>query len=492
MSENKMTGIDATVFETNEFSNIYCKDYKDKTTAKCHALQRMCTGLKYFEMLFSDKTNVTMTEEEKQNIFVHFNDVVYKKQILNDYVHIIKKHNDTEQLIEIEKDLKRIYNIKTCNISTCDKVIRHYREQDVVTDEVSDPDNTTHDPKYEFYRDLYDNFHFQVFHLIHMGLRSTIQNDMIETNKFTDRYNGQNNKFTLQIDNINNEKIVSQRTFLDAIYTYMKRQNIDISALKQYVDDNEFDSDALKADLQNVPASNISETFESDYKGCTNLMFYLVRKMKLSNFSFSTGYKFFYWNYHKNLSKEQVEKQYDRKYKYTQYNGYSLHDLLISIRYASLKEEILASGYVTQEQWNQNVAFKAMEYLDAEKVKKIKCKSGGYAKQHDMDINTPISFYHLCCIILYCDVTALCTAFSATFRQKNAFESLEELKVRHAQFAHFAKGLVEAVTDFGIRGYKHDEDYEQGPFFLGLSCVLSCPSFALCLQAPCSTSIAIE
>eukprot|EP01084_Bolivina_argentea_P251629 422090_1 len=236
MSENKMTGIDATVFETNEFSNIYCKDYKDKTTAKCHALQRMCTGLKYFEMLFSDKTNVTMTEEEKQNIFVHFNDVVYKKQILNDYVHIIKKHNDTEQLIEIEKDLKRIYNIKTCNISTCDKVIRHYRERDVITDAASDPDNTTHDPKYEFYRALYDNFHFQIFHL--MGLRSTIENDMIETNKFTDRYNGQNNKFTLQIDNTNNEEFKHKRDILEIqkkeckIDNYMERFTINIDNTK--------------------------------------------------------------------------------------------------------------------------------------------------------------------------------------------------------------------------------------------------------------------
>ncbi len=63
--------------------------------------------------------------------------------------------------------------------------------------------------------------------------------------------------------------------------------------------------------------------------------------------------------------------------------------------------------------------------------------------------------------------------------------------LKHQKYAHFAKGLVEAVNGFGITGYGKRE-YERGPFFTGLSCVLNIPSFAICLKAPCSTTKDIE
>eukprot|EP01084_Bolivina_argentea_P236134 397135_1 len=148
-------------------------------------------------------------------------------------------------------------------------------------------------------------------------------------------------------------------------------------------------------------------------------------------------------------------------YKHSHYNGHSAAELLVSPRYKGLKEEILGSGFVTFEQWKTNVAFKAREYLAAEKVKAIKSKGidwGDGNKKHDVEEETPISFNHLCCVILYCDITALCTEFSGTFRRKNAFEKLPALKKRHARYANFAKGLIEAVNDFGT-------GYEPGPFF---------------------------
>eukprot|EP01084_Bolivina_argentea_P300814 518786_1 len=100
-----------------------------------------------------------------------------------------------------------------------------------------------------------------------------------------------------------------------------------------------------------------------------------TRTVQLSTLSFSTGYIFFYWKWWKKETSKEEIKKLDRAYEHILYNGHSAGDLLISSRHGSLKEEILASGYATQEQWNQNVAFKAMEYLDAEKVKTIKCNS---------------------------------------------------------------------------------------------------------------------
>eukprot|EP01084_Bolivina_argentea_P106953 191266_1 len=82
-------------------------------------------------------------------------------------------------------------------------------------------------------------------------------------------------------------------------------------------------------------------------------------------------------------------------------------------------------------QWNENVLFKAMEYYQTEKVKEMKCEDDWIAKEYDMDEDRRISLDNICCIILYCDMTGLCTHFSGSFRKKNEFETLGALKRRH-------------------------------------------------------------
>eukprot|EP01084_Bolivina_argentea_P105845 189546_1 len=137
--------------------------------------------------------------------------------------------------------------------------------------------------------------------------------------------------------------------------SHMEEENEKIEQVKEYFEENEFDSDAVKADLEDAETSNIYEKFGYGI-GSADLMVNYARTVQLSALSFSTGYIFFYWNFHKKLSKEEIEKDYDADWKHTRYNGHSLGDLLIAARYGSLKEEILACGYVTQQQWNQNVA----------------------------------------------------------------------------------------------------------------------------------------
>ena len=97
---------------------------------------------------------------------------------------------------------------------------------------------------------------------------------------------------------------------------------------------------------------------------------------------------------------------------------------------------------------------------------------------------------HLYAVILYCDFSDLCTAFSATFRRQNVFESMESVKQRHSKFAIFGKLLAELVLVFGKRGTKvHSTDEcETGPFFCGLNCILNVGSYAITLRGPCSTS----
>eukprot|EP01083_Nonionella_stella_P226521 804357_1 len=70
-----------------------------------------------------------------------------------------------------------------------------------------------------------------------------------------------------------------------------------------------------------------------------------------------------------------------------------------------------------------------------------------------------------------------------------------------AKYYHFAKGLVEAVQNFGIKRCVSEKDnefsltggiYEKGPFYCGLSKILNIASFDICFHGPCSTSKDIE
>ena len=159
--------------------------------------------------------------------------------------------------------------------------------------------------------------------------------------------------------------------------------------------------------------------------------------------------------------------------------------------YDSLKDEVVGVGEVTNGKWRKNVVLKAAKYLKSKSVRKFKAqraRRGTPTGQNEK--GAALSKEHLFAVILYCDFSALCTAFSATFRLRDEFEDIESLKARHSQFGHFGRLLVELVLDFGINGFKNDDNpsYQRGPFFCGLNCPLNIGSYAIRLNGPCSTS----
>ncbi len=229
------------VFETNPSGNC-----GNEGNIQCHAVKRIGVGLKYYQKLFTNNSAVTMTEQETKNIFMHFNDVVYnknnQKQLVNDWIHLVKKHNDSKHIIEIQNELKTNYNIEPCNISHCKILTRHYRARgvDIVgnNNNILKQQEEEQDAKYEFYCDFYHKFHHQIFHLFQMGLRAIPDDDTQEIKANDDveddsgslfvdkqfkktrdmlqkqkkesnidgieRYNDENNKFTMHIADNNN------------------------------------------------------------------------------------------------------------------------------------------------------------------------------------------------------------------------------------------------------------------------------------------------
>eukprot|EP01084_Bolivina_argentea_P315936 547514_1 len=122
----KLPDANVKIFELNPSGN--CDNDQHKGNIQCTAFKRISVGLKYYQILFSNKNNIKMTEKETKEMFVHFNETVYgRKQLLDDSIHIIKQHNGSQQLIDMQNELKTNYNIQQCTISKCNVLKRHYR-----------------------------------------------------------------------------------------------------------------------------------------------------------------------------------------------------------------------------------------------------------------------------------------------------------------------------------------------------------------------------
>ena len=189
--------------------------------------------------------------------------------------------------------------------------------------------------------------------------------------------------------------------------------------------------------------------------------------------SFSTGFTFHYWRNETKQSKDQSKLMNQPRHN-------------VKAKFETLKAEILESGFVTAERWKESVELKVQKYLKTRRVRQMMV-SIGCASTGQLQEGSSVTKQHLAAIILYCDFSKLCTAFSATFRRLNVFESIESVIFRHSKFANFGRLLVEAVLDFGEKaGYRRGG--ELGPFFCGLSGNINIGSYAIRLEGPCSTT----
>ena len=186
------------------------------------------------------------------------------------------------------------------------------------------------------------------------------------------------------------------------------------------------------------------------------------------------------------------------------FNYNCLHKpLYVRPKYGSLKEEMMNSGFMGQAIWNNVVMVKVRQYMsnvDAIRMMTVGQRNTHFQSfvgmnAHQMRRGDPVTMQHLCANILYCDSTDLCTAFSATFRLQNVFESIESLVSRHSEFAIWTKLLMQMVLEFGTNGNPNARshsgikmEHERGPFFCGVNCAMNFGSFAITLKGPCSTS----
>eukprot|EP01084_Bolivina_argentea_P299052 515466_1 len=494
--------------------------------SQCAYALRISKALKYYQLLLSQTLSSSSTQ-----IFLAFINNSYS-MFIDDYIHLISEHSN--DIMAINKDLQTNHGFK-CDISNCQITRRRYENRNEGVNNNNTLDHNMH-------CELFDNIHFYLIHLEDSGLRMNLllstnkgvtDNDNANDSKEDDYLNFIDNQFKQQcqkmklkrkqwgllgFDRLNNEKntkfniMANQQhahsdqhnknggvTFIDNMITKIIKNGdvdtINIKKVSEYIENEEYDSDALIEDINDINDGKQGNIYlnvlnHSDDK-CFAVICVLIKNYTITAVEFNTGIVFWYWDWYKT---EKNVKQFEEASQLTYYNqndfgGHSVADLFIDCHYQSMKEEILNCSFISIHQYDEFVIKKGDMYYAADKVKKIRCKQWRDPLHFGIRKKARLHIEHLYALILYCDFTLFCSEFSSTFRGIKWNETLQEIKNRHKKYVNIAKKLREIIQYYGISGcYSSDGEYERGPFYCGMSIILNIAEFAIRLNGPTSTS----
>ena len=267
--------IDLQVFKNH--ADDICDKNDGNNILNCSALSRLIAALKYYQILNID--------ENKNNgdIFEHFiNESYIPVNLINDYTHLIEEHE--EDVYDINQwILSSLHNNKKCNIEKCQHTFRHYNdknqdnkdENDILTTSSSEPNLT-------FFCNLFDLLHFYLYHLYETGHRIKMDDiEMVDdvtdkafarlktqimqrnnvTSSFTRFLRKTNTKYTM---NVNDHENNDEETFIDNLFVsvskintqYKYNYNDNLTELYNFVNENDYDSDALQEESKMINNDN--------------------------------------------------------------------------------------------------------------------------------------------------------------------------------------------------------------------------------------------
>eukprot|EP01084_Bolivina_argentea_P174595 302408_1 len=107
-------------------------------------------GLSYYLSL-----NVSNNNIKNHDLLIKFCDIYV--EFLNDWIHVKTIHS--QQVEDINKELINVYQFSKCSIKNCQLTTRHYNANSNLKS------NQEINSTFKFYRDIFDNIHFYLFHL---------------------------------------------------------------------------------------------------------------------------------------------------------------------------------------------------------------------------------------------------------------------------------------------------------------------------------------
>eukprot|EP01084_Bolivina_argentea_P205254 350680_1 len=179
----------------------------------------------------------------------------------------------------------------------------------------------------------------------------------------------------------------------------------------------------------------------------------LIREDMIRASLYSSGVRYFYWEFYRHNDNEKYHVRGRKTYE--ENIGYKLNDWFIAAKYNNLKDE-LTNNLICQFSINQfqTTFIKASQKLDAlikdPTVKDIKCDRSWWEKTYGIKKNEPIKLEHIVSVLCYCNFSAQCYSFGETFRKLHKYESDEDMKKRHREYAIWGRLVRETVECFGI------------------------------------------
>eukprot|EP01084_Bolivina_argentea_P110286 196967_1 len=122
----------------------------------CDRILRVIEALEYYQLL-----NVNNEMQNKNNLIVYCTETC--PTLLNDWIHVLMRHNTHGDLDAIFKTLTQQYHVE-CKMGGCIACLRHYRNRRQI--QVTETDELL-----IFYRNLLDQIHCHLLHLYDVGLR---------------------------------------------------------------------------------------------------------------------------------------------------------------------------------------------------------------------------------------------------------------------------------------------------------------------------------
>eukprot|EP01084_Bolivina_argentea_P083522 151213_1 len=488
---------------------------------KCTHLRRIANALKYYQShSYNDQLFIDFCED-KYSMFV------------DDYIHLIRVHSNHTKYIA--SDLLQNENYIQCAIKSCKSTHRHFRDRYYSniykkTDE------------YSIYIEILDTIHFFLFHLEETGLRTIKEREIkdndidfvsvsdMQTTEIQNQIHSKGNQCGLHVESEtnntkfsiiighNNHMDKNGNTVMEELLSYLSKTICDdtndkykLKMLNDYLFTEEYDTDCIFYDICDDSNIKLRVLNDNDRIFKHIIMFKISHKESALVFSkaFSTGIVFWYWKWYKNITNEQYKLeqsiQYGSEYNQNDFGGHLITDLSVTACYQNVKEEIFMANdtnsiakFITIGDYKNGVINKAQYWIKATQCRKLQrivgTKNEPDPLHYDIPFDMPIHQSHLHALILYCDFSAFCTEWSATFRAIQYNESIELIKDRNSKYYHVSKYLREIVQYYGINGNKYDthNGTQNGPFYTGMSMVLHIPSFAIRLNGPTSTSKHIE
>ena len=119
----------------------------------------------------------------------------------------------------------------------------------------------------------------------------------------------------------------------------------------------------------------------------------------------AAGYPLLYWDWYRSATQKDVNQLdaemgwnfHSGQRHYTFLEGHNVHDLSVLPYFQSVKQEVLSTGLMSPETFMQFVVQKAADYMQCEKVRKM--KSSGRTC-FGMQSNSPVTTEHIQVLIL--------------------------------------------------------------------------------------------